>query len=534
MFLFATAAKSIQEYIFRGGRLSQMVGASELVESLTVDEKSALAYALRAVGLNAPADFSDISRAAGGARLLIEDEAKARRLAAIWPMVAHAHAPGLEVVQALVPVGDGGLGAASERAEASLVCERNAPSPSLPQAGPLVERSARTGKAAAQRDKKDGPIDEEQVRKQESNSDETRCTLLRSVLPTAKEYPFRREDWTGEFDRIASGDNAYMAVVHVDGNGMGNLIRALWNTLGNTEPKMAAEKFRKFSEAVSDTAREALRKSLEAILPSWKKEMEREKNPLRHFPFRPLVCAGDDVTFVVRACDAAVLTKKYIETFESISREKFTKMSGLLPEGTAGLTAGAGIAFVKSHFPFAMAYDLAESLCKSAKKATERKGSAIAFWRVSGTATDDFETVLKRELAIGKELVLTRNPYGAGTPTADLPSMADLMNLVEAMKKLPRGALREVARELHDGTEAGVRRFNRVAEVCKGRSPDAWKAFEDLLRKINRHGDTTDIEEILFTTKASVKTTPLLDALQLRAMGTGNGDEEGQQGENQQ
>jgi hypothetical protein len=74
---------------------------------------------------------------------------------------------------------------------------------------------------------------------------------------------------------------------------------------------------------------------------------------------RPIVYGGDDVTFV---CDGRLglsLAALYLKEFEAEKKN--------IPDGK-DLTACAGIAIVKTHYPFARAYQLSEALCSNAKK----------------------------------------------------------------------------------------------------------------------------------------------------------------------
>jgi hypothetical protein len=74
-------------------------------------------------------------------------------------------------------------------------------------------------------------------------------------------------------------------------------------------------------------------------------------------PIRPIVLGGDDITFVCDGKLGIYFSKLFIEAFEKkqISDKK-------------KLTACAGVAIIKSKYPFYRGYELAEELCGSAKK----------------------------------------------------------------------------------------------------------------------------------------------------------------------
>ncbi len=69
-------------------------------------------------------------------------------------------------------------------------------------------------------------------------------------------------------------------------------------------------------------------------------------------PFRPIVFGGDDVTFVCEGRLGLPLAAHYLARLAE----------GILPDGDP-LYARAGIAIVKTHYPFARAYELADELC---------------------------------------------------------------------------------------------------------------------------------------------------------------------------
>ncbi len=81
-------------------------------------------------------------------------------------------------------------------------------------------------------------------------------------------------------------------------------------------------------------------------------------------PVLPLVLGGDDLTVICAGSISLAFTEAYLTAFEEV-----TRASELLG---GGLTACAGVAVVKPHFPFSAAYDLAEELTKEAKKTVKR------------------------------------------------------------------------------------------------------------------------------------------------------------------
>ncbi|MEZ4622958.1 MAG: hypothetical protein R2867_46705 [Caldilineaceae bacterium] len=90
---------------------------------------------------------------------------------------------------------------------------------------------------------------------------------------------------------------------------------------------------------------------------------DQSKSGRPYLPFRPIVFGGDDVTFVCEGRLGLQLAAYYLEQFTA---------QKLSDGGRAFCRAGIGV--THTHYPFALAYELAEGLCKSTK-------SSIAGWQ---------------------------------------------------------------------------------------------------------------------------------------------------------
>ena len=110
----------------------------------------------------------------------------------------------------------------------------------------------------------------------------------------------------------------------------------------------------------------------------------------------PLVVGGDDVTVVMDARVAFDVTTAFLLEFASLSAADPTITDVVaLTTGGAGLTACAGIAYVKPHSSFSESYQLAEQLCASAKriKAVDRRFGALDFQVLQDTFGRDLDRV---------------------------------------------------------------------------------------------------------------------------------------------
>ena len=113
----------------------------------------------------------------------------------------------------------------------------------------------------------------------------------------------------------------------------------------------------------------------QAFLFAAKEMAKRRKNESFTLPILPIVLGGDDLTVVCDGRDALQFTHDFLTQFENeTARTNHELVEAIIPQ-IAGeaftpkrLSASAGVAIIKPHFPFSAAYDLAEELIVSAKR----------------------------------------------------------------------------------------------------------------------------------------------------------------------
>lgn len=178
---------------------------------------------------------------------------------------------------------------------------------------------------------------------------------IREIYKLPDPYQF-----TKELSKLGQpADAGYIAVVHIDGNGMGELFR---NQQSLTDLiKLSG----KVDDAIKYAAKELINMVTDTIMPEITgnndlKFSQSGKNPVC-LPIRPIILSGDDITFVCEARLAMRLTAYFIHCFVHSMSKKDT--NGL----SLDIGACAGIAIVKEKFPFYKAYQEAAELCKQAK-----------------------------------------------------------------------------------------------------------------------------------------------------------------------
>jgi hypothetical protein len=174
------------------------------------------------------------------------------------------------------------------------------------------------------------------------------------------QFPYR----TDNLGR-SQGESSYAAVIHADGNGMGKRFKKHGDKRENRD---YINEMRKLSRSIQEAGEKALIAVTKTIINSISEAKvvgklgEFQLKGKYYLPFRPLVYGGDDTTFVCEGRLGLELAALYLRELE-----KQTVADG------EKLTACAGICVVKTHYPFARAYEISEALCREAKKFVKEK-----------------------------------------------------------------------------------------------------------------------------------------------------------------
>jgi len=252
-----------------------------------------------------------------------------------------------------------------------------------------------------------------------------------------------------------------LAVIHADGNGVGNRIREIRSqvkheAIENSEFGTSIE-----SEIVDWQTTEpmfyGLRSSMrQAVFESASKVFVPSDSGL--LPFRLLMLGGDDLVLV---CDAPKAFQFVVELATSLGQHTQSVRGGQL-------SLGVGIAIAKSKFPFHRAHAIAEQLASSAKRA---KGNSVdqnvVDWLVtSETWYGDIESTRKQQSVAkinDEQLILSKKPY-AILQASNGKSLSQLLNDAEKIRKkiLDGSAARSQLKSLLTSIGAG-RRFSEFA-----------------------------------------------------------------------
>lgn len=176
----------------------------------------------------------------------------------------------------------------------------------------------------------------------------------------------------------------WVAIVHADGNGLGNVFMHFEEYCGEEgqdidtiSNRQYADSLRAFSCAIDVCTHKAFKTAIGALTKLIESGKESNKEYARYWktkevPVRPLVLGGDDLTIFCRADLALPFAEQYLREFETETAEDM-----IIQPVTARMTFGkfphpwlsacAGVAIIKQKYPFFAGYQLAEALVESAK-----------------------------------------------------------------------------------------------------------------------------------------------------------------------
>jgi hypothetical protein len=245
---------------------------------------------------------------------------------------------------------------------------------------------------------------------------------------------------TDEKPIIRKATERMLAVIHLDGNRMGQTFMQVCKEAANSADIKA------FSTKLNDL----FNNTFDAMVAKM-----REKGD-GTFPCRKLYINGDDVNYVCNGAFGIASVVEFMKQLVEIrATDEFTDVNPLF----SGITASAGIALVKPHYPFYEAYEIAESLCKSAKDGANVGDCRLNFELVRGSrGTGALKELFARPYCVGN---------GAGTSIENLS--AELRKIWSG--DIARGNYKKVRNaSLTPNTTKNLRRSTKKQKGCSTRS----------------------------------------------------------------
>lgn len=511
-YLYGASVQGIQEYIYATNDLQEIIGASEIIDSLGRKFKDkqegdgaifGIFDELRENGLVKQI----LLNAAGNFKVVVEGEENLQKIVLDMPKKIMQNAYGITISQAAVPYNDGDYEKASKELEKNLKIERNRPSIPLDMSINFMSLAPKTARPIVKFDGDDAL--------------DISCAQKRKAHAMWFNNRRKEAEKLKLFSDI-SNDKNKLAVIHADGNGLGVLVKNLVEVVKKSGDTGVIANF---SEALAETTQSAFVKAKE------KTKIVLGKDDLR---IKELILSGDDMTAVCDADIALEFTKNFIEEFENETDKK-------KPAIKQKLTMCAGIAYCNEKFPFHYAVSLAEELCSAAKKHSKKKyvenqenqiaPSCLMFHNVRSSNFTSWDKFIKDELMIGSEkegretegesasrpVRCDFGPYylsRKGDPQAVEPQIKDFIKLAEIYRgeNSPKGKLREWIKELGINDKLAKSMLDRINEMLENRS-EFDKALGDL------YGGLTCKNLIL--EKDGAQKTPIYDILQFLSVTSG-------------
>lgn len=247
-----------------------------------------------------------------------------------------------------------------------------------------------------------------------------------------------------EMDQLCRnhGEDSLIAIVHIDGNGMGERINGQLRE--QKTYSQGVPLIRRISQEIASLFQNTYAKVLEDLWSGGVFVNSGLGGNEMMVPLRPIIMDGDDFTFLCRAELAVPITARFMM--------KLLEQQG---DGVQKITACGGIAFVHSHFPFNVAYSIAEGSCSRAKyKWYSQKGKD---GNKTASCYLDFEIIKETEAGLPvKNREWQKRPYAVNMEE-DVKNGEDLRVLYETLKRMedwPSGRLHKIYRAIQEGQDA--------------------------------------------------------------------------------
>lgn len=420
--IYLFESKGIQAYLGRSGRLADVVTVSDALANLINDnEHSDLALVLNESGLLEKSDLLDSNndnesndihffRKKGGSFYCWSaDRNILCNLRTVWTLYFQNTFPGMAYTDSLVTDTKADCQINNDfhnllnKAFSEMTGNFNRPSVMLPVASPVCQSTPRTGQIAVREERNKNRNEYRDLTKERTQFllEDRHCNrryfteylydkTIPEKIPQASSEKTSQEnnDTPAEYrnayiqklinySRTITDDTASardVALIHLDGNGVGQTLMALKTSLKNKDGSEYSKRMSKFSEILENITGGAVKDTMEAII--------RKAGTKENFFFRPLVVGGDDVTVLIEPRFAYDFVINFCKNFYKKSKEAInhkdnkdaiTPIADALQKAgkPAYLSASGGILFNKISHPFYNSLRIVEGLAEKAKRLTK-------------------------------------------------------------------------------------------------------------------------------------------------------------------
>lgn len=421
-----------QRYIFSSPRLKENIGASHLLTQLgrwvhDASEKEGIA-------------LIDVSISSGKVIVAVDSETAARGLISATTRIVLESAPGVDATGVFIPMSSGYVTRADLEkihAESASHALTRPPSSARFCSLPFLEPGRDSLLPAVppqgfdiSEDVYSLPSTTARIQAREARE---HLLDLASGHPELKDHAEHLLANPDALERDPDSSSK-IAVIHLDGNGVGMMVRGLSDRLTSI-PSAVFEKRIHCDASSPDALRLALlalNKSLDSVMKgafcdAWAVVSDLAiQEDFGVIPVVPVILGGDDATVITDGAFALPFAEAFLRAFERRSADD--PLICALADNDM-LTAGAGVAVVRRNFPFHIAYELAERLASTAK--TAGKSTAVS------CSTLSYHVLYDSTLLDPEELLASYAPFACERDSAQtLPAMT-----ARPYRVLPRGHL---------------------------------------------------------------------------------------------
>ena len=486
-YLYGASVQGIQNFIFQTNELKDIVGASELVAQICTQ-------LFRETVGEPYRDEALIIGAAGNVRYYFDDLETCAKTVCDFPRRVMIEAPGITISQAVVEM-TGDFPDSINELEEKLRSQRNQPQPSLTLGALGMKRSNKTGLPLVAPEGQDKSVDMTTAAKRRYIH--ALSLAKKSFYGTDSDKKVDADQYPYDIAKLTDR-NDWIAIVHADGNSLGQIVQRIGGDMAQ---------YRRFSQLLDEATERAANAAFEKL-------GVRDGDS---YPLRPVVLGGDDMTVIIRGSLAIAYAQEFIRQFEYHTGQGEL---GQIVHGATGLpclTACAGIAFIKSSYPFHYGYKLAEDLCSAAKKNAKRQvdagrsiPSCLMFHKVEDSYVESYADIVERVLMLTDALSFEFGPYYLAE-RADYFTIDELLSYCERLQKIDdegvKSGLRQWLTHMHRSVDFASQHLGRMKSVYSGASS---KLVTELCTAKCRRKETDDKD-----TPRVVTAYPAFDVLSL-------------------
>lgn len=459
-YLYCAAVQGIQNFIFKTNELMHIVGASELVEYICTSAFNEYRGSAGEDGF--------VVKAAGNIKFIFNSESDCKKAVREFPKKVMTMAPSITISQTVVKLNsdsDEEFGKAIDYAEDNLKKQRNKPASSITLGWMGMRRANNTGLPVT--------FLSGESNNKEYHDDATRAKIdYNDVFKLCEKsfgIPYLQRKSIAYYISDITLKNDWIAVIHADGNGLGNVVRKVGKK---------RDKFKEFSSMLNEATIEAAHIAFSCIYDKLDGNAK--------IPVRPVVLGGDDMTVIIRADLAIPYTKVFLQAFEQKTQEKLghiLREEKVFANNEDKLTACAGIAFTKSSYPFYYGYELAEQLCGQAKKDAKNlvksvsnhlPDSCLMFHKVQDSFIISYDDIIKRELSVGDNPLFKAGPYYI--------HQTEKRHTIDELEQISQ----KIDLESNDGVKSGIRQWISLRLKDKNQADQRKERMKVIFAKENK------------------------------------------------